>query len=157
MKNRISQYLRRNQIDRAFSSFNFAPLSRPKIGWIKTVREILGMTQLQLAERMAVTPPTLSRLEKAEKEGSTTIKSLERAASAMQCRLVYFFVPESGSFEELLNQRAHEVASRIVEMASVSMHLEDQGIDPEWQRNQIQQLAEELIRTADKRVWEKQK
>lgn len=154
-KKGFSQGLRRNQIDRTLAKLNKVPLSRPRDGWIRTVREVLGMTQRQLAERMSVAPPTLLRLEKAELDGSTTIKSLNRAASALHCRLVYVLVPESGSFEELLNQKAREAATRAVEMASASMHLEGQGIDKELQRVQIKQLAEELVRTADKRIWEK--
>ena len=153
-KRGFSQGLRRNQIDRTISGLKKVPLSRPQDGWVKTVREILGMTQRQLAERMSVAPPTLSRLEKAEIDGSTTIKSLDRAASALHCRLVYFLVPENASFEELLHQKAQEAAKRAVELASASMHLEGQGIDPELQNTHISQLAEELVRTADKRIWE---
>lgn len=153
-KRGFSKGLRRNQIDRTIASLKKVPLSRPQDGWVKTVREMLGMTQKQLAERMSVAPPTLFSLENSEIEGSTTIKSLDRAASALHCKLVYFLVPENGSFEELLNQKALEAARRAVEMASTSMHLEGQGIDPELQNSQINQLAEELVRTADKRIWE---
>lgn len=153
-KRGFSQGLRRSQIDRTVTSLKKIPLSRPQDGWVKTVREILGMTQKQLAERMSVAPPTLSRLEKAEIDGSTTIKSLDRAASALGCRLEYFLVPEDASFEDLLYRKAREAAKRAVEMASVSMHLEGQGLDPELQDSQINQLAEELVRTADKRIWE---
>jgi len=153
-KKGFSQGLRRKQIDRTLAKLKKVPLSRPQDGWIKTAREVLGMTQRQLAERMSVSPPTLFRLETAEIDGSTTIKSLDRAASALHCRLVYFVVPETDSFEELLNQKALEAAGRIVEMASASMHLEGQGIDQELQRDQIKELAVDLVRTADKRIWE---
>jgi len=153
-KRGFSQGLRRSQIDRTITGLKKIPLSRPNDGWVKTVREILGMTQKQLAERMSVAPPTLSRLEKAEIDGSTTIKSLDRAASALHCKLEYFLVPEDASFEDLIHQKAREAAKRAVEMASASMHLEGQGIDPELQDSQINQLAEELVRTADKRIWE---
>ena len=153
-KNDFSLGLRRDQIDRTISKLKGVPLSRPQDGWVRTVREILGMTQRQLAARMSITPPTLLRLEKAEIEGSTTIKLLDRAASALHCKLVYVLVPESGSFDSLLSQQARETARRTVEMASASMHLEGQGVDAEMQNRQIQQLAEELIRTSDKKIWE---
>lgn len=152
--NGISKALRRNQIDRSLAKLQGMSLSLPKDGWIKAAREVLGMTQKQLAERMSVSSPTLSQLEKAEVEGSTTIKSLERAASALHCRLVYVLIPESGSFEELIQEKAREAARTAIEMASASMHLESQGIDDEWQRIQIQQLAEDLVRNTDKRIWE---
>jgi len=153
-KTGLSKGLRRSQIDRTLAQLEGLSLNRPKDGWIKTAREVLGMTQKQLAERMRISSPTLSQLEKAEVEGSTTIKSIERAASALHCRLVYVFVPEGGSFDELIREKAQEAASRAIEMASVSMRLESQDIDDELQRIQIKQLAEDLVRNADKRVWE---
>ncbi len=146
--------LRRTQIDRTIAKLNKVPLSRPQEGWIKTVRQVLGMTQKQLAARMSVTSPSLLRLEKAEIHGSTTIKMLDRAASSLHCKMVYVLVPECGSFETLLHQKAQEAAGRIVERASASMHLEGQGVDADIQRMQIQELTEELIRTSDKRIWE---
>jgi len=153
-KTGLSKGLRRSQIDRTLAQLEGLSLNRPKDGWIKTAREVLGMTQKQLAERMRISSPTLSQLEKAEVEGSTTIKSIERAASALHCRLGYVFVPEGGSFDELIREKAQEAASRAIEMASVSMRLESQDIDDELQRIQIKQLAEDLVRNADKRVWE---
>ncbi len=153
-KSGFSKSLRRIQVDRTIAKLNKVPLSRPQEGWIKTVRQILGMTQKQLAARMSVTPPTLLRLEKAEIHGSTTIKMLDRAASSLHCKMVYVLVPECGSFEKLLHQNAQEAAGRIVERASASMHLEGQGVDADIQRRQIQEVAEELIRTSDKRIWE---
>lgn len=153
-KSGFSTSLRRIQIDRTIAKLNKVPLSRPQEGWIRTVRQILGMTQKQLAARMSVTPPSLLRLEKAEVHGSTTIKMLERAASSLHCKMVYVLVPECGSFETLLHQKAQEAAERIVKRASASMHLEGQGVDADFQKRQIQELTAELIRTSDKRIWE---
>jgi len=150
----FSQRLRRTQIDRTLAKLNKVPLERPKAGWIKTAREILGMTQKQLAARMSVTPPSLLRLEKAEIEGTTTIRLLEKAASSLNCKFVYLLVPENESFEKLLTLKAQEAARNIVEMAAASMSLEDRGVDTKIQNRQIQELAAELIRTSDKRIWE---
>lgn len=150
----LSRGLRRIQLDRALTKLQEVPFSRPSEGWIKTAREVLGMTQKQLAERMDVSAPTMSQLEKGEVEGATTLKSLERAANALHCRVEYFLIPEAGSFEELIREKAQEAATRAIEMASTSMNLESQGIDSEMQRLQIQQLADDLVRNADKRIWE---
>lgn len=151
----FSRDLRRSQVDRLIAPLNNAPMNRPRSGWIRTAREILGMTQKQLAERMSITPPSLARLEKAEVSNATTLKLLDRAASAMNCRLVYMLVPEGGSFEDLLWRKAEEVAEHAIEMASTSMHLEGQGVDAEVQKKQVQRLAQELIRTGDRRIWER--
>lgn len=156
-KNKSMVGLRRSQLDRTLSKLKEVPQVRPEQGWIRTVREILGMTQMQLASRMSVTPPTLNRMEKAETSGSTTLKSLDRAASALNCKVVYFLVPESGSFTDLMDRQAKATARKAVELASANMNLEGQEVDDEVREMQIQQLADEFVRCADKRIWETSK
>ena len=68
-------------------------LARPSKGWVKAIRDALGMTAEQLALRIGVTKPRVYEIEKAEISNSITLESLERAAHAMDCQLVYAFIP----------------------------------------------------------------
>ena len=52
------------------------------------------MTTGQLAKRLGVHEPRVIELERGEASGNITIKSLERAAEALGCRLVYALIPE---------------------------------------------------------------
>jgi transcriptional regulator with XRE-family HTH domain len=52
------------------------------------------MSGFDLATRMGLSSPRVSQLERAEVNGSISLRSLERAAAAMRCRLYYVFVPE---------------------------------------------------------------
>ena len=49
-------------------------LAVPVRGWIKAIRESLGMTASQLAMRMGVSQSTLSDMEKAEERGGPTLR-----------------------------------------------------------------------------------
>ena len=77
------------QLDKRFVAF--APLAnalRPEKGWIKAVREALGMTTAQLGKRLGVSQQRAAMVEKAEVDGSITLKSLEQAAQTLGCRVV---------------------------------------------------------------------
>ena len=84
----------RNQIDKRLNALRNADgLSTPPRGWIKAIREALGMTSTQLGRRLRVRQPTVFGYEKAEASKSITLESLERVANALDCRLVYVLVP----------------------------------------------------------------
>ena len=85
----------RRVLDRRLAGLDEAIGIRPFRGWIRTVRDALGMSGFDLATRMGLTQPRVSQLERAEVKGSITLSSLERAATAMRCRLCYVFVPEA--------------------------------------------------------------
>jgi hypothetical protein len=55
--------------------------------------------------------PRIVELEKSEKDGSVTLKTLRRAAEILGCRLVYVLVPER-PLDEVVTERAKLVAER---------------------------------------------
>jgi transcriptional regulator with XRE-family HTH domain len=65
---------------------------RPTGGWLRSVRDNLGITLTELANRLKVTPPAVRSFEQAEAEDRITLASLRRAAAAMDCDLVYALV-----------------------------------------------------------------
>jgi predicted DNA-binding mobile mystery protein A len=82
-------------LDKRF--FALRPLTRyarPPQGWLRAVRDALGMTTAQLGRRLKVFQPRIVELEKSEVSGSVTLHTLQRAAEALGCRLVYALVPD---------------------------------------------------------------
>lgn len=154
-KQKISK-LRRNQLDDLYQRLIPLMEQLPQGGWIKDVRSALGMSAAQMARWLDISKPTLARLEKNEASRAVTLKSLEKIARVMHCRLVYAFVPDPGfgSLEGILKDRARAVATRIVSATSHTMALEDQAISAPKHKAQVEDLAEELLRTMDKRLWE---
>jgi predicted DNA-binding mobile mystery protein A len=125
----------------------------PKGGWIRTIRESLGMTQSQLAARLKITQQALNDLEKSEAEGKITLDSLRRLANALGCRFVYAAVPEQ-PLGEIRRQRAHDVAKKQLGRVSRSMKLEAQGTSERETKRQIEELTEELLRGSPRKLWQ---
>lgn len=96
----------RRQLDKRLSLLqNTELLARPPRGWLKAIRESLGMTTAQLGKRLNVTQSRAVAIEQAEVKGTITLNSLEKAAHALDCRLVYALVPRK-PLDELITERA---------------------------------------------------
>jgi predicted DNA-binding mobile mystery protein A len=144
------------QLDRRFSELRpLAHATRPSRGWIRAIREALGMTTAQLAKRLKVQQPRVIELERGEASGNITVKSLERAAEALGCRLVYIFVPEN-PLGDTIRQRASFVAERQLASVEQTMRLEAQGVSDKKRRTEAHhKLVEKLLRRPA-RLWDEQ-
>jgi len=84
-------------------------MARPPAGWVRAIRNAIGMTAAQLGNRLGVSQQRALVIEKSELVGSVTLASLARAAEALDCRLVYAIVPRV-SLEKLVEDRAARLA-----------------------------------------------
>ncbi|HUZ50128.1 MAG TPA: mobile mystery protein A [Candidatus Dormibacteraeota bacterium] len=119
--------LARKQLERRLAPLRDMTLAAPPKGWIKAIRESLGMTARQLAARMGVAPSRIPAIEKAEVTGATTLRTLRQAAAAMNCAFVYAFVPIE-PLEEMLRDRAMQKARKDVSRVDHTMRLENQAL-----------------------------
>ncbi len=127
-------------------------LEPPRRGWLKAVRESLGMSAAQLGKRLGISAPNVLKLEANEIRRALTLGSLERAAEAMGCRLVYALVPEE-SLEAQVDAQAQRVARERLARSEHSMLLEDQAVPPELQELQLRELANELKAKLGPALW----
>jgi predicted DNA-binding mobile mystery protein A len=143
------------QFDTRFNDLrSWLPLTaRPARGWVRAIRDALGMTTAQMATRMDVTQPRITELEKAEVHGNITLNSLERAAEALGCRVVYVLVPER-PIEQTLTERATKLAERQMTAVEQSMRLEAQEVTNAKQRQAaLQKLIAKLLERPA-RLWD---
>jgi predicted DNA-binding mobile mystery protein A len=144
----------RTNIDKRLSPLmNVDVLARPPRGWVKAIREALGLTTVQLAARLGITQPSVMGLEKAEASRTITLETLERAAHALDCTLVYALVPRK-PLQTLTQERAVEVAHRRIRSVSHSMALEDQRVGESDERAQIERLAQTLLDGPGSALWD---
>lgn len=144
----------RRQLDKRLAPLGTPDvLTRPARGWVKAIREALGMTSAQLAKRMGVSQPRVIALEQAEARNAVTIESLERAARALDCRLVYALVPRQ-SLETIVEERALPLAKQRLAAARHTMALEAQSVEPADEREQLARLARQIIEKAGSELWE---
>lgn len=143
------------QLDRRFTDMRpfIENAARPSRGWVRAIRDALGMTTAQLAKRMGVSQPRIVELEKSEMHGNITLHSMERAAEAMGCRVVYALVPMK-PLTKTLHEQADKVARDQLASVEQTMRLEDQGVrDPESQAATLRHLTNELLRRPA-RLWD---
>jgi len=129
-------------------------VATPPTGWIKAIRIALGMSMQQLGNKLNVTKQGIMDMEKREKDGSITIKSLREIARAMDMQLVYGFVPNDGSLEALIEKRATELASQIVTRTANTMKLEDQANSKKRIEAAIKERATAIQNEMPKILWD---
>ena len=113
------------------------------------------MTNAQLARRLGVSQPRVLAIEKAEATGSIKLESLERAARALDCRLVYTLVPRK-SFETMVEDRARRLAKNRLQATSHSMALENQQVDQADEQAHLERLTQKLLNQSGSKLWEDQ-
>jgi predicted DNA-binding mobile mystery protein A len=143
----------RRQLDkRLLLKQNTDQFMRPPRGWIKAIREAFGMTTAQLGQRLGVVQSRVVAIEQAEAKGTITLNSLEKAAQALGCRLVYALVPKH-SLEETVEKRASLVAKKLLKSTSHTMALEAQSVDKADESEQLKRLVKQLIEKGGSKLW----
>jgi predicted DNA-binding mobile mystery protein A len=126
---------------------------RPPKGWLRAVRDALGMTTKQFARRLGVSQPRIVELEQSEASGTVTLNTLQRAAEALGCRLVYALVPEK-PLAETVRERAELLAGQRQAAVEHTMRLEDQAVkDKKAARELRQQIIDDLLERPA-RLWD---
>jgi predicted DNA-binding mobile mystery protein A len=144
----------RKSLDKRLNAFrNVDALARPPRGWVKAIREALGMTTAQLALRLGIAQPSVVGLEKAEASKAITLETLERAARALDCTLVYALIPRK-PLETIVQERASENARARLHTISHSMTLEDQRVREEDEHEQLERLAKKLLEGPGSALWD---
>ncbi|MDO6390098.1 mobile mystery protein A [Pontibacter sp. BT731] len=143
------------QLDRKIAPYKvLAKTPVPEQGWIHAIRVALNMTLEQLGYKLGKTKQGIKKIEEREATGSISLNVLKQVAEALDMQLVYGFVPKQGSMEKFVDQRAQQLARKIVLRTSQHMKLENQGNSDDRIRQAIEELAEELKREMKGTLWD---
>jgi predicted DNA-binding mobile mystery protein A len=126
---------------------------RPPKGWLRAVRDALGMTTAQFARRLGVSQPRIVELEQSEVSGGVTLNTLQRAAEALGCRLVYALVPDQ-PLEDTVRARAQLIAARQAGAVEHSMRLENQAVTSKKVSKELHQRRIEELMRRPARLWD---
>ena len=139
----------RSQLDERFKELGPAKRYAPPVrGWIKAIREALGMSTAQLAKRLGIKQPSLVALEQSEAKGTIELATLRRVAEALDCTLVYALVPNK-PLETMLRDRARAFARRRRAPVEHSMLLEDQKVTAK----DAEARLDEIVRETNPRLF----
>jgi len=146
----------RKQIQKRLDALRpMASVPSPHGGWIKNLRESLGMSLQQLADRVKMTPQSLQGIETAEREGRVTIATLKKIAVALDADVQVAIIP-SKPLEQMIRDQAMKAASRIARNTQTHMALEDQATSEEFRRSQIEKIADALVGEGSRKIWDEQ-
>jgi predicted DNA-binding mobile mystery protein A len=127
MNRRSSQSLRLKQLNEELRpEQQLHDVKRPLGGWLKAIRQALGLSLKSVAQGLDVSPQAIHQLEKSEATGSISLRQLESVAGSMGCKLIYTLIPIQGTLAKLAGSEDDD-ALRIVRH---SMALEGQAVEP---------------------------
>ncbi len=135
----------RHRLDERFRRLKpLADEPRPHRGWIRAIRDALGMSSTELAARIGVSQQSVSQMEHSEVQDTITLETLRRAANALDCDLVYVLEPRT-SLDEAVREQAHKKAARHLAPLAHHSRLEDQALSNDDEAAQLEEFASEFI------------
>lgn len=137
---RVARQMTR-QLDDVLATANMP--SRPRIGWIASIRQALGMSKTQLAKRLNVARQSLDDLESNELKEAITLASMRNVAGVLGCDLQYVLVPRK-PLEKMIAEQAIQKASKKLGRVNQSQALEASAIEKESLLRAIADLAKEI-------------
>jgi len=147
------RHIMRDQLDSTFETLkNLKGLQQPVKGWLRSIREALGMSGKQLGERIGVSQPRIVHMEKDELSGALTLRTMRQVAEALDCVFVYTLVPRT-SLKETMRNQAEKIAKQRLSRTSHTMLLEDQLVTDEEKQKMLKIRIEDLIREMPKDFW----
>ena len=150
MKNDTRQRARQRLDERLLALKPEERLRAPPKGWVRAIRDAIGMTGVQFAKRLGIRPQSVEALEKSEANGSIQLKTLRRAAEALDCKLVYALVPNT-SLEGAVRERARKIAKRDLDRVAHTMKLEAQGTGDANLEARIEAYIRDVLKERD--LW----
>lgn len=146
--------LARKHLDEALIPFREAAVQpRPPRGWVRAIRDALGMTSRQLAARMGLSQSTITAMEQGEEAETVTLKTLRQAAEALDCRLVYALVPRA-TLDETVRERAQALAEVHLARINHTMRIENQALGDGALSAELKRLTDSILKGRASRLWE---
>ena len=146
--------LARKHLDKRLSQWqSTSEFATPPRGWIRAIREAIGMTAAQLAVRLNVTQPRVFALEKNEARGALTLETISRVAQALNCTFVYALVPNT-SLEIMVTEQAQKKVAERLARVDHTMKLEAQGLSDAEFAAERERIVNELLKGTLRGLWD---
>ena len=140
----------RRALDARQPGVHASALTPPRAGWVRAIREALGMSAAELGARLHVSRQAVAALEKSESLRTVRLSTLAAAADALGCRLIYAIVPVAGDLEGIVRAQASRVVD--IEHAAAARTMLLEGIVVEPLPTDRQDTIEDILR-APGRIW----
>ena len=142
----------REQLDKQLSATTNLWSFPSHKSWIKVLREALGMTTNQLAQRMGISQPRVIQLEKAEPAGNLKLSTMENVAEGLGMKFIYGFVSKEG-LESMVREQARRIAIQRLGRLDRTMRLEQQGLSEEDKKAALEDMVDRILLEEEKELW----
>jgi len=150
----MKKYFFSEQVSKKFKSIDVLPAwlsNYPDFkDQIKLLREILGMTQEQLAKMVNRSLRSIQQIESGE--ARPKISTLYRIANALNTELKITLIPRQ-NIMKFLDEKARKKAEQIVRLNETSSTLEIQPPSKEESQKQIEKLKNEILERRRDSIW----
>lgn len=148
-----TQQLKTDQVRRLLGDTeSLRTLHNPSDGWLRAIREALGLPIRALAARAGLSNTATLSAERNEARGTISINQLRRMAAALDCELIYALVPRR-DLAVVVDEQAEKLAREEVLGVAHSMSIEDQRPLDEFLRRQIDARKRQLLEGSWSRLW----
>ena len=127
---------------------------KPDNGWVNAIRVSIKMSLRQLGERLHITPQGVRDLEKREKEGAITINTLKEVGRVLDMDLVYGFISRHNSLEDMIEERAKEIAEEVILKTEQTMQQDNLRKSENEIKKAIQQKTYEISSKMPTNLWD---
>lgn len=120
---------------------------------IRRIREALGMTQLQLAERSNLQQSVIAEIE-GGKRTDLCLTTIAKLAGGLNCQSVVQIVPQK-KIHELVDEKSTELARKIVAASSGSSAIELQMPKRSVINKEINEIKRDILEKHRSSLWQK--
>jgi predicted DNA-binding mobile mystery protein A len=149
---KVYELLSIRQLDEKLKPLKDLKTMNPTSGWIRYIRESLCLPASRLGLLLNMKQPSVVGMEENERNKKITLETLEKAANAMGCDLVYAFVPKS-TMRDFICEKQKTISQKIIQKANHTMNLEKQGLIEKDLKQQQEVMEEGLSHESLKVLW----
>ncbi len=137
----------RRSYQRKFDSLKSVETESPPQGWLRTIRELLGMTAVQFARRIGVSQSRIVAMEK--NEPNLKLSTMKRIADSLNCDFIYALVPRE-DIDNTLRKQAEKTAQKMLDRVNANMALENQLAES---HELLVDLTDNLLNGKLSKIW----
>lgn len=119
---------------------------------IRQVRDALGMTQQQLAERCQLHQSVVAEIESGKRK-DLCLSTIKKLAAGLNCHSLIQIVPQK-EISKILDKRSTDMAQKIVGMSSSSAAIEMQLPNQNLINEQVSEIKKDLLGKHKSALWQ---
>jgi predicted DNA-binding mobile mystery protein A len=143
----------REQLDSKLQILRSIRDHMPAQGWIRALRDGLGMSAAQMGKKVGLDQSRIARLEKAEVSGDLKLSTLRKIADGLNMDFVYAFVPKE-SLEAMIRDQARRLARERLSVLNHTMRLEQQELSDEDKEKMLDDMIQKILIEDPKELWD---